>query len=460
MAEVLLARWQFGITTVYHWLFVPTTIGITLLVAIMQTAWYRTKKPEYLRMTKFWGKLMLINFAIGVVTGIVQEFQFGMNWSTYSRFVGDIFGAPLAIEALLAFFIESTFLGLWIFGWKKLSPKLHLLTIWMVAFGTAASSFWILLANAWMQYPTGYVINSATGRAEMDSFGEIVTSKVLWAHFPHTIFVGVATASAIILGVAAWHLARGKHAEVMRKSSAIAGAALLVSSLGIAFTGHWQGQVMVEVQPMKMAAAEALWDTEQPAAFSLFAVGDKTNSRNALNVSIPRVLSLLSCNNLDCEVKGINDLQAEMVERHGEGDYIPNLFVTYWSFRLMVATGMLLILLGGLGIWFARKDQLLDRRWFLKAALWVGIPAAFFGNAMGWIFTEMGRQPWIAYELLKTEAANSPTVPAAWIWLTLLGFTLIYAVLAVAALYLFVKFAKAGPGEERTSDDVAASMVY
>ncbi len=460
MEDVLLARWQFGITTVYHWLFVPITLGITWMVAIMQTAWVRTKKPEYLRMTKFWGKLMLINFAVGVVTGIVQEFQFGMNWSTYSRFVGDIFGAPLAIEALLAFFIESTFLGLWIFGWKKLSPKVHLFTIWMVAFGTMASAFFILLANSWMQYPTGYTLNPVTGRAEMQNFGEIVTSKVLWAHFPHTIFVGFATASAVILGVAAWHLARRQHVVIMRKSAAFAGAILLVGTLGVALTGHYQGQVMVEVQPMKMASAEALWDTEQPASFSLFAVGDKTNNRNAFNLSIPRALSLLSCNNLDCEVQGINDLQAAAVAEFGEGDYIPNLFVTYWSFRIMVGLGMLMILIGGLAVWFHLRGALVRQKWFLKAALWIGIPAAFIANAMGWIFTEMGRQPWIAYGLLKTEVSNSPTVPGPWIVITLVGYTLIYLVLAIAAGYLFVKYAKAGPGDEETAEDVAASMVY
>jgi len=460
MEEVLLARWQFGITTVYHWLFVPITLGITWMVAIMQTAWFRTKKPEYLRMTKFWGKLMLINFAIGVVTGIVQEFQFGMNWSTYSRFVGDIFGAPLAIEALLAFFIESTFLGLWIFGWKKLSPKVHLFTIWMVAFGTMASAFFILLANSWMQFPTGYTLNSVTGRAEMQNFGEILTSRVLWTHFPHTVAVGFATASALILGVSAYHLAKKQHVVVMRKSAALGGAVLLVATIGVALTGHWQGQVMVEVQPMKMASAEALWETEQPASFSLFAVGDKENSRNSVNVAIPRALSLLSCNNLDCEVKGINDLQAAAVAEYGPGDYIPNLFVTYWSFRIMVGLGFLMMLIGGLAVWFHIRGSLTPRKWFLMSALWVGIPAAFLANAMGWIFTEMGRQPWIAYGLLKTEVSNSPTVPGEWIILTLVGYTLIYLALAVAAGYLFVKYAKAGPGDEETAEDVAESMVY
>jgi len=459
-AALLLARWQFGIVTVYHWLFVPITLGITWMVAIMETAWVRTKNPVYLRMTKFWGKLMLINFAIGVVTGIVQEFQFGMNWSTYSRFVGDIFGVPLAIEALLAFFIESTFLGLWIFGWKKLSPKVHVFTLWMVAFGTMASAFWILVAGSWMQYPIGYVINPATGRAEMANFLEIVMSKMLWAQFPHTIFVGFATAGAVMLGVSAWHLARKNHLEVMRKSAAFASVALLVGASGVALTGHFLGQVMVEVQPMKMAAAEALWETEQPASFSLFAVGDKENSRNAVNVVIPRALSLLSCNNLDCEVRGINDLQAEMVENHGPGDYIPNLFVTYWGFRLMVGSGMLMILIGALGVWFYLRGKLDEHWWFLKLALWVGIAAAFIGNATGWIFTEMGRQPWVVYEVLLTEGTNSPTVPAAWVATSLIGLSLLYGLLAIPAVYLFVKFAKAGPGEESENEDVAASMVY
>jgi len=457
---LLLARWQFGIVTVYHWLFVPITLGITWMVAIMETAWVRTKNPVYLRMTKFWGKLMLINFAIGVVTGIVQEFQFGMNWSTYSRFVGDIFGAPLAIEALLAFFIESTFLGLWIFGWKKLSPKVHVFTLWMVAFGTMASAFWILVAGSWMQYPVGYVINPATGRAEMADFLQIVTSKMLWSQFPHTVFVGFATAGAVMLGVAAWHLARKNHLEVMRKSAAFASVALLVGSSGVALTGHFLGQVMVEVQPMKMASAEALWDTEQPASFSLFAVGDKENNRNAFNVVIPDALSLLSCNNLTCEVKGINDLQAEMVANHGPGNYIPNLFVTYWGFRLMVGAGLLMILIGALGVWFYLRGKLEDHWWFLKLALWGGIAAAFLGNATGWIFTEMGRQPWVVYEVLLTEGTNSPTVPAAWVAISLIGLSLLYGILAIPAVYLFVKFAKAGPGDETDNEDVAASMVY
>jgi len=459
-AALLLARWQFGIVTVYHWLFVPITLGITWMVAIMETTWVRTKNPVYLRMTKFWGKLMLINFAIGVVTGIVQEFQFGMNWSTYSRFVGDIFGAPLAIEALLAFFIESTFLGLWIFGWKKLSPKVHVMTIWLVAFGTMASAFWILVAGSWMQYPVGYVINEATGRAEMADFLKIITSKMVWHQFPHTIFVGFATAGSVILGVSAWHLYRKQHIELMRKSAAFGAVALLVGSLAVATSGHFLGQVMVETQPMKMAAAEALWDTEQPADFSLFAIADKENGENSLNITVPAVLSFLSCNNFDCEVQGINDLQAEMVEKHGERDYIPNVFVTYWGFRAMVGAGTLMILIGAMALWLWWKRKLEDYKWFLKVALWGGIAAGFVGNATGWIFTEMGRQPWVVYEVLLTEGTNSPSVSAPMVATGLILLSLLYAALIVPAVYLFVKFAKAGPGDESDNEDVAASMVY
>jgi cytochrome d ubiquinol oxidase subunit I len=263
-----------------------------------------------------------------------------------------------------------------------------------------------------------------------------------------------------MLGIAAWHLSRKQHLDVMRKSAAFAAVALLVGSLGVALTGHFLGQVMVEVQPMKMASAEALWDTEQPAAFSLFAVGDKENNRNLINVAIPGALSLLSCNNFDCEVRGINDLQAEMVANHGPGDYIPNIFITYWGFRLMVGSGTLMILIGALGVWFYLTGKIEEKWWFMKLALWAGIAAAFLGNATGWIFTEMGRQPWVVYEVLLTEGTNSPTVPAAWVASSLIGFSLLYGILAVPAVYLFVKFAKAGPGDETDNDEVAASMVY
>lgn len=443
MGALTLARWQFGITTVYHFFFVPVTIGMAFLVAVLETAYVRTRKPVYLRMTKFWGKLFLINFALGVVTGIVQEFQFGMNWSSYSRFVGDIFGAPLAIEGLLAFFLESTFLGLWIFGWDKLSPRLHAATMWMVSIGTAVSAFWILLANAWMQNPVGFAYNAATGRAELTSFKDLIVNKALWVEFPHVIFSALATGAALILGVAAWHLLRSSEKEFFSLSAKFAAVALLVGSLGVAFTGHVQGQVMVEVQPMKMAAAEALWQNEQPAGFSLFAIGDTQNSRNSFNITIPKALSLLAYNNLTSEVKGMADIQASEEAAYGPGNYIPNVFIAYWSFRLMIGFGFLMI---GIALWALIRKRHMESRWFLKVALW-GIVLPFLANSLGWIFTEIGRQPWAVNGVLKTVDGVSPTVGSGLVWTSMIGFTVLYGVLAAIEVYLMTKYAKAGPDE-------------
>jgi cytochrome d ubiquinol oxidase subunit I len=455
----LLARWQFGITTVYHWLFVPLTLGLSFTVAVMQTIWFRKRDEKYLRMTKFFGKLFLINFALGVVTGIVQEFQFGMNWSTYSRYVGDIFGAPLAIEGLLAFFLESTFLGLWIFGWNRLSPKLHLASIWLVTAGTWLSAYWILAANGFMQNPVGYQFNAASGRAELDNFFEVITNKVLLIHWPHTIFSGLATAGLFVIGISAWHLLRRNQTAFFTSAASIGAVIALVASLGVAFTGHAQGQVMTEVQPMKMAAAEALWEDEAPAAFSIFAIGDIEEGRNRFNITIPRALSLLATNTLDGEVRGINSLQAEYEETYGPGDYIPNVGITYWTFRLMVGAGGAMILLAGAWLWLHRKGKLLDNRLFLTAAL-AGIALPYLANSTGWIMTEMGRQPWAVFGLLRVEDGVSPQVAAGWVLITLVGFTLVYAGLAVVDVYLLRRYAIAGPTEETTAEEVAVSMAY
>ncbi|MGZ8612891.1 MAG: cytochrome ubiquinol oxidase subunit I, partial [Actinomycetota bacterium] len=335
-----LARWQFGLTTSFHFLFVPLSIGLAFFTAIFQTAWHRTHKPEYLRMTRFWGKLFLINFALGVVTGIVQEFQFGMNWSAYSRFVGDVFGAPLAIEGLAAFFLESTFLGLWIFGWDRLSERIHLAAIWMVAFGTCISAFFILAANAWMQHPVGYALNPETGRAEMQDFMAMMTNSTLWSHFPHTILAALVTGGLFVIGVSAWHIRREHDRLVFRRSITIALVLTLFASVGVAFTGHLQAQLMTKQQPMKMAAAEALWETEEGAGFSLFAIGDVENGRNHVNVQLPNLLSVLSTNTWDGEVRGINDIQAEYEQTYGPGSYVPAVGVTYWTFRVMVGAGL------------------------------------------------------------------------------------------------------------------------
>ncbi len=340
MDALTLARWQFGITTVYHFFFVPLTLGLSLLVAIMETAYVRTGNEQYKRMTQFWGRLFLINFAMGVVTGIVQEFQFGMNWSSYSRFVGDIFGAPLAIEALMAFFIESTFLGIWIFGWDKLSKRVHLLTIWLVVIGSNISALWILIANSFMQEPVGYTVRN--GRAEMTNFFALLTNPNVWVQFPHVLMGGIVTAAFFVIGICAYHLLRKNgDQEFFRRSLYIGMIAAIISSFLVAIVGHAQAQHMVQQQPMKMASAEALWDSEQPASFSIFTVGNEKDRKDVFAVRIPDVLSILSFNSIDGQVQGINQLQAQYVKQYGPGDYVPPVWVTYWSFRLMVGAGVL-----------------------------------------------------------------------------------------------------------------------
>jgi cytochrome d ubiquinol oxidase subunit I len=444
MDNVDLARLQFALTTIFHFFFVPLTIGLSLLVAIFQTAWYRTKDPTYLRMTRFWGKLFLINFAIGVVTGIVQEFQFGMNWSVYSKFVGDIFGAPLAIEGLVAFFLESTFLGLWIFGWDRLSPRLHLMTIWMVAIGTAISAFWILLANAWMQHPVGYVVNTATGRAELANFMALIENPTLWVSFPHTLLAALATAAFFVLGISAWHIARGRELLVFTRSATIALIAAAIASAGVAFTGHWQAQVMTDQQPMKMAAAEALYDTQSGASFSLFAIGDLSGGRPALNITVPKVLSVLAENDPNATVEGIDDIQARYEAAYGPGSYVPIVWVAYWSFRVMTGAGFAMIALALSGLWLVRRHTLERSRRFL----WLLLPALFLpyiANTAGWIFTEMGRQPWIVFGLELTRNAASPTVSVALVAMTVVGFTVIYGGLMAVDVWLMARFAKQGP---------------
>ncbi|MEU6409586.1 cytochrome ubiquinol oxidase subunit I [Microbispora sp. NPDC046933] len=442
-----LSRWQFGITTVYHFLFVPLTIGLSVLVAGFQTAWHRTGDAAYLRMTRFWGRLFLINFAMGVVTGIVQEFQFGMNWSAYSRFVGDVFGAPLAMEGLMAFFLESTFLGLWIFGWDRLPPKVHLATIWLAAIGTNISAYFILAANSWMQHPVGYRLNPLTGRAELTDIWAVLTNSTTLAAFPHVIFGAFVTAGAFVIGVSAWQLARGREVDLFRASARAALAVTLVASAGVMLSGHWQAQLMTRQQPMKMAAAEALWEDETSAGFSIFAVGDVENGRNHLNIQIPYGLSLLSTNTLDGKVEGINDIQARYEKTYGPGDYRPVVGLAYWSFRLMIGFGALAGLLALAGLWLTRRRRLPANPWFYRIGV-LGIGLPFLANTLGWIFTEMGRQPWTVFGIMRTAAAVSPGSDVGEVATTLAGFTLVYAVLAVIEVRLLLKFIRKGPEPE------------
>jgi cytochrome bd ubiquinol oxidase subunit I len=454
-----LARLQFGITTLFHFIFVPLSIGLAAFVAVLETARHRTGKPVYARMVGFWGRLMLISFAVGVVTGIVQEFQFGMNWSEYSRYVGDVFGAPLAMEALAAFFLESTFIGLWIFGRDRLPPRVHLATIWLVAFGSALSAYFILAANSWMQHPVGYTIG-ASGRAEMTSIWAVLTNSTALYAFAHTILGALTTAGVVILGVSAWHLLRGNDLDGFRRSATLALAVTFVAALGTATVGHFQAQLMTEQQPMKMAAAEALYTSQDGAPFSLFAVApfEGTPKRLTHNIEVPKGLSVLSTNTLNGRVEGIDDLQAAYEARYGPGDYRPVIGITYWSFRLMVGAGMLMILLGAVGLLLLRRGTLTTSRRFLRLAVWA-IPLPFLANAMGWVFTEMGRQPWVVQGLLRTDQAVSPTVSAWTVALSLVGFTILYGVLAGVAGWLALKGLREAPSpdEPGSADDDAGA---
>ncbi|MFG2006804.1 cytochrome ubiquinol oxidase subunit I [Spirillospora sp. NPDC048911] len=442
-----LARWQFGITTVYHFIFVPLTIGLSILVAGMQTAWHVKKKPAYLRMTKFFGKLLLINFAIGVVTGIVQEFQFGMNWSDYSRFVGDVFGAPLAMEGLLAFFLESTFLGLWIFGWDKLSPRLHLATIWLAAIGTNVSAYFILAANSWMQHPVGYRINPETRRAELTSIWKVLTNSTALITYPHVIFGAFITGGMFLIGVSAWHLARRRDAEVFRPALRLGLVVSLLAAIGVTVSGDIQARVMTEQQPMKMAAAEALYETSGPASFSLFTIGSLDGGSELWSVRVPHLLSFMATADPDGTVEGINDVQRQYEQLYGPGSYKPVIPVTYWSFRLMIGFGLLATLLALGGLWLTRRGRFPAGRWFPRMAV-AAIALPFLANSMGWIFTEMGRQPWVVAGVLQTRDGVSPTVGSASVITSLTVFTLLYAALAVVAGTLMVRYARQGPPPE------------
>nr|WP_042178618.1 cytochrome ubiquinol oxidase subunit I [Kibdelosporangium sp. MJ126-NF4]CEL13294.1 Cytochrome d ubiquinol oxidase subunit I [Kibdelosporangium sp. MJ126-NF4]CTQ98985.1 Cytochrome d ubiquinol oxidase subunit I (EC 1.10.3.-) [Kibdelosporangium sp. MJ126-NF4] len=444
MNSLDVARWQFAITTVYHFIFVPLTIGLSFLVAGMQTAWVRTGDERYRRMTKFWGKLFLINFAMGVATGIVQEFQFGMNWSDYSSFVGDIFGAPLAIEGLLAFFLESTFLGLWIFGWDRLPKRLHLATIWIASIGTVLSAYFILAANSWMQHPVGYQVNPATGRAELTDFGAMLTNSTAVGAFTHTITACFVTAGMFVLGISAWHLHKKRDTDVFRPSMKLALVTVLIGSVGVIFTGDVQARLMTQQQPMKMAAAEALYDTVAPASFSLFTIGSLDGTEEKFSIRVPRILSFMATGSFDGKVEGINDLQAAAERQYGPGEYRPNIPVTYWTFRFMIGFGMLCLLISIVGLWLFRRGRTPRARWFTIAAV-AGISLPFLANSVGWIFTEMGRQPWSVFGVLTTADSVSPTVSVGSVLTSLIVFTVLYGVLAVVDGVLMVRYAKAGP---------------
>ena len=465
--EVLdLARWQFGITTVYHFLMVPLTIGLSLLVAGMQTAWVRTGDARYLAMTKFWGKLLMINFAMGVVTGIVQEFQFGMAWSEYSRFVGDVFGAPLAMEGLVAFFVESTFLGLWMFGWDRLPRKVHLACVWAFSLASVASAYFILSANSWMQHPVG--ADLVDGRPQLTSIWAVLTNSTVLAAFPHTILGSFAVAATFLVGIGAWRLWRSRDdKDVWRASVRLGACAGVVAFAGLAVSGDLQSKLMFDQQPMKMASAEALCHTEQPAGFSVFALGDVSSPdcENVKSITVPALLSFLAEGDFDSKVMGVEDLVTQYQEKYGTNypvdprlgelsgkpiDYVPNLPVTYWSFRLMIGLGALGTFAGVAVLWLTRRGRVPKSPWFARFAL-ASIALPFLANSFGWIFTEMGRQPFVV-------APNPSGVDGVWMFTaravsgltvgevltSLIALTLVYGVLGVLEIALIRRYVRKG----------------
>jgi cytochrome d ubiquinol oxidase subunit I len=450
MSELDVARWQFAITTLYHFLFVPLTIGLSFFVAALQTAWFRTRDPKWYRLTKFFGELFLINFALGVVTGIVQEFQFGMNWSSYSRFVGDIFGAPLAIEGLLAFFLESTFLGLWIFGWDRLSRGVHLATIWIVAFGTAISAYIILAANSWMQHPVGYVVNPVTGRAELTDFLAVVFNNTAVITFLHTIPAAFLTTGGLVAAVAMWRLVRrhDEDAPIHRGMIKAGSWMVIVAAVLVVVTGDYQARLMTQQQPMKMAAAEALYETQSGASLSIFTIGSLDGHEELFSIRIPYLLSFMATGDPNGTVEGINDLQAQYQELYGPGNYRPYTPVTYWGFRLMIGFGVLAGLAAAWFLWATRRGRM-PGRFAVTAA--VALPfLPLLANSVGWVFTEVGRQPWIVFGLQKTADGVTPGAPLFEVLLTMLGFTVLYGALAIVEAGLLTRRIRAGlpPAEE------------
>ncbi len=443
--QLALARWEFAVVTIFHFFFVPVTIGLGAMVAVMQTLAYKKADAEWDRLSRFFGRLFLINLAVGVVTGITLEFQFGLNWSAYSVFVGNIFGAPLAIEALLAFFMESTFIGLWVFGRDRLSPRVHLATIWMTSLGTVLSALFILAANSWMQHPVGYKV--VHGQAVLTNFWALLANPVLWGAFSHTVLAAFATAGALVLGISAWRAHRARSAE--ERSAFVRGARFsaaftFVTTAGVAIAGDIQARLMDTYQPMKMAAAEALYNTARGASFSLITIGN-LKQKPVFQIRVPHLLSLIATLSWDGTVKGINNLQAADVARYGKGSYVPVVPLTYWSFRGMEGAGILLLVVSAWGIWAFRRrrgDQVAPApaRWATRAAMW-GMVLPFLANSLGWVFTEAGREPWVVWGMMLTpKGVSSLTVVD--IALTLGGFVAIYTVLGAVDAWLMVRYAR------------------
>jgi cytochrome d ubiquinol oxidase subunit I len=431
MDPVTLSRLQFAVATYFHFLFVPLTLGLSILVAIMETQYVRTGDEDYKRMTKFWGKLFVINFALGVVTGITLEFQFGTNWSRYSKYVGDIFGSLLAIEATLAFFLESTFIGIWLFGWKRLSPKAHAACIWLVAAASNISAYWILVANSWMQHPVGYVIRN--NRAELDNFWAVVSQPYAVFMFLHVISGAYILAAFFVMGVSSYHLLRGRDMSLFKRSFKIAVTFAVIFSIAEIVIGDFHGKEMMKAQPTKAAAAESVWETSKGAPMYLFVIPDEENERNKVEIlGIPKLLSWVATGDKDGVYRGLKEWPKE--ER-------PPVAVTFWSFRLMVGLGLFFVLVSIIA-WLNRNAPEKNPG-LLRLLMWC-IPLPYLALQLGWTVTEIGRQPWIVYGMMKTADAAS-RVAGYQVGLSLAAFTIVYTLLGIVCFYLIVKFARKGP---------------
>ncbi len=478
------SRWQFGITTIYHYIFVPLTIGLAPMVAMMQTAWLRTGEEHWYRATRFFGTLFLVNFAMGVVTGIVQEFQFGMNWSEYSRFVGDVFGAPLALEGLAAFFIESIFLGAWIFGWGRMPAWLHTLSIWMVAVAVNLSAYFIIVANSFMQHPVGAVHNPETGRAELVDFLALLTNPTALAAVPHAIFASWMVSGTFVMGVAGWWMIRaarrgdavvgawfGDAGKMWRTTLRFGAWITLIGVVGVSLTGHSLAQLMFIQQPMKMASAEGLCTTETDPLFSVLSISFSNSCDDTHQlIGLPFVLSFLAGNQFTgVTLEGVAEIQAQYEALYGAYDYSPNMFVTYWAFRIMIGAMIPSVVMAVLALWVTRRKRFFDRPWFGWLSL-AATPFPFIANWAGWVFTEMGRQPWIVYpnpefqgqllpgneqdiHMLVEFGVSNHSVST--VWLSLISFTLLYGVLAVVWFWLMRRKVLEGPPPPGSSEDIA-----
>lgn len=439
-----LARFQFASTSIYHFLFVPLTMGLAPLVATMQTIWHRSHDDAWLRLTRFFGTLLLINFAIGVATGLVQEFQFGMNWSVYSNFVGGVFGAPLAMEGLAAFMLEATFLGLWIFGWNQLSPRVHLATIWIAALATWLSAYLILVANSWMQHPVGYKL--VDGKAQLTNFGALLSNGFALRAYLHTILAGLIFGSSVMLGISCWHLLRGRNTELFRRAAKLALIVAVPVTLLQLSVGNRFGEAVTSQQSMKIAASEAQWNTCQPCGFSVFQIGGFTSAdpNPSFSITIPRLLSWMGTGSFNGRIQGLNQLQAQQEARFGPGNYMPSIETVYWAMRVMAVLGVVMLAVAVVGAWLYWRRRLERARWFLWTAI-VAIAFPYVAAIAGWIVTEMGRQPWIVQGLLKTSQAVSPNVSAATVGASLGVFVALYATLGVVDFVLMRRYARVDP---------------